>query len=814
MTKAVANRRDWWSEIKRRGMFHVAGLYLVSAWLLVQIVDVLSQGPLPMPPEALRLVWIALILIFPFVLIFGWRYDITREGVVLTDLREGERQDLPLQPKDHGLIAALGLVVIGIISLTSFEIMTAIEHHQLRAGIGVEEAKAPPPANSIAVLPFTTCSGQESDAILAAGLAGEVIDRLASLKKFKVIARASSFTMAGFGLPLVKIAQPLGVKYLLTGELCRRNGALVLRVELVDEGGYVVWTDDFEQSADDADRLTLTLATQVTEGVATALGQSFNTQAESPVNRLAYEQLVIGREYADQKEFEKAQAAFERALQYDPEYPEALFELAVLVVGKAFEGGDLGYSSIREAEPIAKQAVAMGRRRIAEGQADFNTYFTMGEIVYTTGKWEQWLAWEREGELEPAELADRLDAANELFREAERHARTGLALNPSHVMSYGLLGYILERQGIHRRNEALEVFESALDLDPFNVFMNRQLAKRWAARGRYRQAMELMERFEALPTVPPEALWVRLEISKLQTYWDEKCELLIRMLLNEPAAFEHTGNYGHLVWFPSELAHLGLYEQAEAWYQRVEKIPAEGWAAVLREWFLNEYLEARGNQDDTPDDSPVISGMWADPEDIIGMSDEEILDQNLYDAPWSLAEAGEVDRAIRLAESFQNRAPARNDSTFWAERLAWGEIRLAKLYQWGDRNDRAAELLSEIARGLEAEYEVGVRHPDTLNNLATVYALQGRKDDALDMLRKAVDYHLRWIGTQEWSSFSPWKELEEDPRFIAQRDRMQADLKQQAERIRGMLAQYDIDQLLAPALPFMDQGFAAENQGN
>ena len=49
------NRRDWWSEIKRRGMFHVAGLYLVSAWLLVQIADVLSQGPLPMPAEALRL---------------------------------------------------------------------------------------------------------------------------------------------------------------------------------------------------------------------------------------------------------------------------------------------------------------------------------------------------------------------------------------------------------------------------------------------------------------------------------------------------------------------------------------------------------------------------------------------------------------------------------------------------------------------------------------------------------------------------------------------------------------------------------------
>ncbi|KPK59893.1 MAG: hypothetical protein AMJ59_09100 [Gammaproteobacteria bacterium SG8_31] len=453
-------------------MFHVAGLYLVSAWLLVQIVDVLSQGPVPMPAEALRLVWIALILIFPLVLIFGWRYDITREGVVLTDLREGERQDLPLQPKDHGIIVALGLVVLGIIGLTAVEIMTAIEHDRLKAGIGVEEATAPPPANSIAVLPFTTCSGQESDAILAAGLAGEVIDRLASLKKFKVIARASSFTMASFGLPLVKIAQPLGVKYLLTGELCRSGETLVLRVELVDEGGYVVWTDNFEQSADASGRLTLTLAKQVTEGVAAALGQSFPTSAENRVNRLAYEQLVIGKEYAGREEFEKARAAFEKALEYDPEYEEVIWEQAQLLVWEALSRGDLGLESVREAKPIAEQALEMSRRRVAEGRADFSSYATLAMMAFYMGKWEQWLAWSREGMLDEAELTARLVAANVLFEEAETHARTALALNPSVIEHYELLGYIVERQGIDRRTGALKIFEEGLGVDPFHARIN------------------------------------------------------------------------------------------------------------------------------------------------------------------------------------------------------------------------------------------------------------------------------------------------------------------------------------------------------
>jgi tetratricopeptide (TPR) repeat protein len=314
--------------------------------------------------------------------------------------------------------------------------------------------------------------------------------------------------------------------------------------------------------------------------------------------------------------------------------------------------------------------------------------------------------------------------------------------------------------------------------------------------------MELLERFEALPEVPPEVRFVQLEIKKLQTYWAEKCELLIEMLLNEPAAFEHAGNYGHLVWFPAELARLGLFETAAAWYERVETIPAEGWSAVLRGWFLGEYLSIEGV---SPPDTDGLPGHEEDegPDEwavLAGMTDEEILDQNLWDAPWTLAEAGEAERAIRLAESFQNLRPARGDSTFWAERLAWGQMRLAGLYQWGGRDEDAAELLAQIARGLEAEYDAGIRHPGTLANLASVYALQGRDDAALDMLRRAVDYHLRWTQVPELPGYAPWKRFEDDPRFIAQWDRMQADLRQQGARIGAMLARYDIDELLGPAM--------------
>jgi TolB-like protein len=794
--------RDWWSEIRRRGVVHVAGLYVVTAWVIVQVVDIVAQGPFPMPSEALRLIWIALITIFPIVLVFGWRYDVTRHGVVRTDPKAGADNDLPLARADHAIIASLGLLVAGILGATAMQVSVAIEHDRLKQGIGVETAAAPPPENSIAVLPFLTCSGHEGDSVLAAGLAAEVIDRLAGLGTLKVIARASSFTMASFNLPLTRIAQPLGVKYLLTGEICRDEEMLTLSVELVDESGYVVWSERFEQSVDHSEMITATLAAHVTQGVATALGQSFANGTEAPVNRLAYEQLVIGREYAGRDEFEKARAAFEKALQYDSQYEEVVWEQAELVVWEALSGGDLGLESVREAKPTAEQALEMARRRVAKGRADFNSYATLAMMTYFMGKWEQWLAWSREGLLEEAELTARLEAADAMFEEAERYARSSLALNPSVIEHYELLGYIVERQGIDRRTDALKIFEEGLGVDPFHARINRQVAKRWAARGDYREAMDLLERFEALPEVPPEVRFVQLEIKKLQTYWDEKCELLIELLREEPEAFEHTGVYGHLVWFLSELAQLGLVDQAEAWHARVEQIPAQGWAAVLRGWFLGDYYSIV----DPHQEDPAPEDLQQELAVIAGMTDEEVLDGGSDGVVTLLAAAGDYDRAIRLAESQQRGGQL--DSTFWAERYAWPRLRLAALYQAADRNDEAAVTLEELVRDLEAEYEDGIRHPTTLGSLAEAYAMQGRDDDALAMLRKAVDYHLRWIEIPEYETFAPWKGLLDNPRFIAQHDRIKADLDHQAKRIRGMLAQHDVDQLLAPVMELAEKRFA------
>ena len=68
-------------EIKRRKVFHVAAVYLVVAWLIMQVVDVVS-GPLLLPDVFARIVIVVLAIGFPITVLISWAFDITPEGVV------------------------------------------------------------------------------------------------------------------------------------------------------------------------------------------------------------------------------------------------------------------------------------------------------------------------------------------------------------------------------------------------------------------------------------------------------------------------------------------------------------------------------------------------------------------------------------------------------------------------------------------------------------------------------------------------------------------------------------------------------------
>ena len=68
------------AELKRRNVFRMALLYIVAAWLLLQLAGLLIEQ-LGVPAWVFRFIFIILLICFPLVLTFSWVCEITPEGL-------------------------------------------------------------------------------------------------------------------------------------------------------------------------------------------------------------------------------------------------------------------------------------------------------------------------------------------------------------------------------------------------------------------------------------------------------------------------------------------------------------------------------------------------------------------------------------------------------------------------------------------------------------------------------------------------------------------------------------------------------------
>ena len=74
---------DFFGELKRRNVTRVAIVYIIAAWLLLQVADVLLDN-FGVPEWGFRFITVLLILGLPISLIFAWAFEITPDGVKRT----------------------------------------------------------------------------------------------------------------------------------------------------------------------------------------------------------------------------------------------------------------------------------------------------------------------------------------------------------------------------------------------------------------------------------------------------------------------------------------------------------------------------------------------------------------------------------------------------------------------------------------------------------------------------------------------------------------------------------------------------------
>jgi len=213
------------NELKRRNVFRVAVAYLVSGWLVLQVVDVVINN-IGAPRWVFSVFLLAGVVFFIPVLVFSWAYELTPEG--LKRESDVDRSDSITSQTGR----KLNLVTIGmLIAVVGFVILERVMFPvatNVPAVAEVDDAEVTVTTTddkSIAVLAFDDLSPGGDQAFFAEGLSEEILNVLAQVPGLKVAGRTSSFAFRGKDTDLREIGEILNVAHVLEGSVDPRHGA-------------------------------------------------------------------------------------------------------------------------------------------------------------------------------------------------------------------------------------------------------------------------------------------------------------------------------------------------------------------------------------------------------------------------------------------------------------------------------------------------------------------------------------------------------------------------------------------------------------
>ena len=231
--------RTFLAELKRRRVYQVAAVYIVVGLGVLGAAEVILD---PIGLGALRPPIVILVLLgLPIALVLAWAYEIKPEE---------PREEEPTTP--------------AIIEIPQSEYK-----------------------KSIIVLPFDNISPDPNDAYFSDGLTEEIITNLSYLHSLRVISRNSAMVLKGTQKDTRTIAAELDVQYVLEGSVRKEGEDLRITAQLIDAThDEHLWAEKYEGRLENIFDVQERIARSIVEGLKLRL---------SPTE----EKLVVARPIAD-----------------------------------------------------------------------------------------------------------------------------------------------------------------------------------------------------------------------------------------------------------------------------------------------------------------------------------------------------------------------------------------------------------------------------------------------------------------------------------------------------------------------------------
>ena len=463
------------AELKRRNVIRVAGLYLVAAWLVVQVAGTLLPA-FDVSTQAMRALVIVLALGFVPALVAAWIFELTPDGLRRDDgsadatgtgRRSTKRMDAALL---IGMFTVVGLVVAD--RMWPSDAAPATSAGSADAAVATDGAApptvagptaAPAVATGIGVLPFDNLSPDPEIAFFAGGIHEEVLTRLARVDTLRVISRTSMERIAAEDLSVPEIGRRGG--RCPRARASRRAGDKVrITVQLIEAAtDRHLWAENYDRTLDDVfaiqSEIALAIAGQLQ--VALSAGEQAALAEKATDNPEAYDlylrAVAEGRVWRGAEGFRRVIALLEPALVLDPEFTRARALLAEAYGRMAWTGWDPDGTFRAKA---TAQVAELARR----WPGSFDARQAQAMLHYTLER----------------DYAKALAILQELAAQRPNDAEIALSVASA-----------LKR--LDRHEEQLAAMERARALDPESPLINTEMVLALGYNGRYDEAVALSE---------------------------------------------------------------------------------------------------------------------------------------------------------------------------------------------------------------------------------------------------------------------------------------------------------------------------------
>jgi TolB-like protein len=233
------------NELKRRNVFRVGIAYVIGAWLLIQVADIMLEA-FEQPAVSMRFIIIMLAIGLPVVLSAAWAYELTPDGIK----RESEvDRSQSVAPRTGKRLDSLIFAVMAL-AIAYFAYDKFISSHSTGGALGeaaswFDSGQAFP---TVAVLPFVNMSSDPEQEYFSDGISEEILNVLAQVQGLRVAGRTSSFAFKGRNEDLRQIGDMLGVEHILEGSVRRAGDKVRITAQLIHvEDGFHMWSETYDR---------------------------------------------------------------------------------------------------------------------------------------------------------------------------------------------------------------------------------------------------------------------------------------------------------------------------------------------------------------------------------------------------------------------------------------------------------------------------------------------------------------------------------------------------------------------------------------